>query len=68
MRSNHKLFQILMVFVVSVGLTLFLFYAMSWYSFNTLPTSAVFQRMLISVAVLMLVLYGAVKLITTQKK
>ena len=68
MRIEHKLFQIFMVFVVSVGITLVLFYAMSWYSFNTLPTSIVFQRMLISVAVLMLVLYGVVKLINTQKK
>jgi len=68
MRIDHKLFQIILVFVVSVSLTLFLFYAMSWYSFNTLPTSAVFQRMLISVSVLMLVLSGAVKLIKTLKK
>lgn len=52
MNKKSNLLQILIFLSFSTMLTLFLFYVMSWYSFNTLPTSVVFYRMILSTAVL----------------
>jgi len=54
MNKKSNLLQILIFLSFSIMLTLFLFYVMSWYSFNTLPTSVVFYRMIFSTAVLTL--------------
>jgi hypothetical protein len=52
MNKKSNLLQILIFLSISIMFTLFLFYVMSWYSFNTLPTSVVFYRMIFSTAVL----------------
>jgi hypothetical protein len=49
-------------------MTLVIFYAMSWYSLNTLPTSAVFQRILLSIGALMVVMFVLLALAKKQKK
>jgi hypothetical protein len=52
MNKKSNLLSIPFFFASSILLTLFLFYVMSWYSFNTLPTSVVFYRMIFSTVVL----------------
>jgi hypothetical protein len=52
MNKKSSLLQVLIFLSFSIMLTLFLFYVMSWYSFNTLPTNVVFYRMIFSTAVL----------------
>ena len=48
MKNRINLLQMVVYFSISIVLTLILFYFMSWYSFATLPTSVVFNRMLLS--------------------
>jgi hypothetical protein len=62
-----NLSQMSLFFVLSVIITFVLFYALSWYSFNTFPTSVVFQRMVISITALMIILFAVTSLIKKLK-
>lgn len=52
MKNRINLLQMVAYISISIVLTLILFYFMSWYSFATLPTSVVFNRMLLSTILL----------------
>lgn len=64
-RINPSLMSLF--FVLSVMITFVVFYALSWYSFNTLPTGPVFQRMVISIVALMISMFTVTSLVKKSK-
>lgn len=52
MKNKMKLLRVVTYLSISMVLTLIVFYMMSWYSFNTLPTILVFLRMVLSTILL----------------
>lgn len=48
MKNTMNFVHVVIYLIISIILTSILFYVMSWYSFATLPTMLVFNRMLLS--------------------
>ncbi|MBQ3020883.1 MAG: hypothetical protein IJD92_01505 [Bacilli bacterium] len=58
-----KTVRIIIELIISLLLTLLIFYMLSWYSFNTLPTKVVFIRMII----MTLIIFDLILLIFHKK-
>lgn len=58
-----KQIKITLELILSIIITLLLFYLLSWYSFNTLPTKTVLLRMII----VTLIIFDLFELITYGK-
>ena len=52
MKNRMNFVHVVIYLIISIILTSILFYVMSWYSFATLPTMLVFNRMLLSTILL----------------
>lgn len=52
MKNTMNFVHVVIYLIISIILTSILFYVMSWYSFATLPTMLVFNRMLLSTILL----------------
>ena len=58
-----KSIKIILELIISTALTLLIFYMLSWYSFNTLPTKTVLIRMIIMV----LIIFDLIELFSISK-
>lgn len=59
-----KSLKIIIDLIISIILTLLIFYVLNWYSFNTLPTKKVFIRMILMI----LVIFDLIELFKFNKK
>ena len=66
MKKKHikKSIRIIFELIISVLITLLIFYMLSWYSFNTLPTKTVLIRMIIMI----LVIFDLIELLFNRKR
>lgn len=62
-----KLIELILIYIVSLAITLFLFYVMSWYSFGTFPTRIVLIR-IIFVSVMLALMIKCLVIFKRTKK
>ena len=62
-KRMKKNLRITLELLISIMLTLLIFYILNWYSFNTLPTKIVFTRMIIMI----LIIFDLIELFNYRK-